>query len=72
MPRFGNLTLVHYGVNRSLQNHAYVQKRQALFDHSNLQFNRELMQITQWDEAIAARGEKLFEVARTLWVGPAD
>lgn len=71
VPRLGNLTLVHYGVNRSLQNHAYAQKRQALFDHSNLQLNRELMQIQQWDEAaIAARGEKLFKVARMLWAGP--
>ena len=62
---------MHYGVNRSLQNHAYAQKRQALFDHSNLQLNRELMQIQQWDEAaIAARGEKLFKVARMLWAGP--
>jgi len=72
VPRLGNLTLVHYGVNRSLQNHAYPQKRQALFDHSHLQLNRELMQLQQWDEgAIAARGEKLFEVARLLWSGPA-
>ncbi|WP_081080990.1 DUF262 domain-containing protein [Burkholderia territorii] len=73
VPQFGNLTLVHYGVNRSLQNHAYAQKRQALFEHSNLQLNRELMQLQHWDEsAIAARGEKLFEVARVLWAGPAS
>ena len=71
VPRMGNLTLVHYGVNRSLQNHAYSQKRQALFEHSNLHLNRELMQITQWNETtITERGAKLFEVARTLWIGP--
>jgi hypothetical protein len=71
VPRLGNLTLVHYGVNRALQNHAYAQKRQALFNHSNLQLNRELMQRDQWDEdAILKRGEMLFEVARTLWAGP--
>nr|WP_175875190.1 DUF1524 domain-containing protein [Burkholderia sp. BCC0097] len=73
VPQLGNLTLVHYGVNRSLQNSAYAEKRQALFEHSNLQLNRELMQLQQWDEvAIANRGEKLFEVARVLWGGPAS
>nr|WP_237179637.1 HNH endonuclease family protein [Paraburkholderia sacchari] len=71
VPRIGNLTLVHYGVNRSLQNHAYPQKRAALFEHSNLQLNRKLMQLDGWDEsAIAKRGETLFETARGLWIGP--
>ena len=70
-PRIGNLTLVHYGVNRSLQNHEYSKKRQALFEHSNLHLNRDLMQMTHWDEAtITARGGKLFEIAQTLWIGP--
>jgi hypothetical protein len=71
VPRIGNLTLVHYGVNRSLQNHAYEGKRQALFDHSNLQLNRNLTTRLQWDEeAIVERGEQLFEVARLIWAGP--
>nr|WP_277623940.1 HNH endonuclease family protein [Undibacterium sp. TS12] len=69
--RIGNLTLVHYGVNRSLQNHAYGRKRQALFEHSNLQLNRDLMTRQQWNEdAIAERGEKLFDIARVIWAGP--
>jgi Protein of unknown function (DUF1524) len=53
----GNLTLVHYGVNRSLQNSAFEAKRKALFEHSNLHLNRQLMQLAGWDEAaIAVRG----------------
>lgn len=71
VPRIGNLTLVHYGVNRGLQNHAFPNKRVALFEHSNLQLNRKLMQMEQWGEAsITSRGEVLFEVARGLWIGP--
>lgn len=69
--RIGNLTLVHYGVNRSLQNHAYDRKRQALFEHSNLRLNRVLMTRQYWDEAaIAKRGGELFEIARLIWAGP--
>jgi hypothetical protein len=69
--RIGNLTLVHYGVNRALQNHAFDAKRKALFDHSNLQLNRGLMQRSAWDEdTIADRGEALFEAAVRIWPGP--
>ena len=71
IPRIGNLTLVHYGVNRSLQNHAFEQKRQALFEHSNLQLNRGLMTRHHWnEEAITKRGTELFEAARVIWAGP--
>lgn len=71
VPRIGNLTLVHYGVNRALQNHAYDAKRKALFDHSNLQLNRGLMQRSAWDEeAIADRGQALFQAAVRIWPGP--
>ncbi len=67
----GNLTLVHLGVNRALQNHGFEEKREALFEHSNLQLNRALMQRKSWDEeAIAARGEALFEFAVQIWPGP--
>lgn len=69
--RIGNLTLVHYGVNRGLQNHPYPKKRVALFEHSNLHLNRELMQMNEWgEEAIAQRGAALFELASELWDGP--
>lgn len=71
VPRLGNLTLVHYGVNRALQNHAFEEKRRALFDHSHLQLNRGLMQMESWDEAaISERGEQLFQFARAIWHAP--
>lgn len=71
IPRLGNLTLVHYGVNRSLQNHAFEAKRAALFDHSNLHLNRQIMQKSDWNEfEITARGENLANFAVQIWPGP--
>jgi hypothetical protein len=68
---FGNLTLVHYGVNRSLQHSAFDAKRNALFRESTLQLNRELMQLERWDEdAITQRGRAMFDVALQVWPGP--
>jgi hypothetical protein len=67
----GNLTLIHYGVNRSLQNGPFEEKRVRLFADSNLHLNRSLMVATKWDEeSIEERGSALFEVARRLWPGP--
>jgi uncharacterized protein DUF262/uncharacterized protein DUF1524 len=68
IPRMGNLTLLHYGVNRPLQNREFSKKREALFQHSNLQLNRHLMLRVDWDEAaIRARGETLFQFAKAIW-----
>lgn len=68
---FGNLTLVHYGVNRSLQHSAFQSKRSAFFRESNLHLNRELMQLERWDEdAITQRGTAMFEFALRVWPGP--
>ena len=68
---FGNLTLVHYGVNRSVQNHGFQEKRKALFESSNLHLNRELMQANEWNESsIEKRGRQLLEVATKVWPGP--
>ena len=70
---FGNLTLVHYGVNRSLQHGAFDAKRDAFFRESNLHLNRELMQLKRWDEdAIMRRGRAMFDIACQIWPGPAD
>jgi len=69
----GNLTLVHYGINRSLQNGAFPSKREAFFAESNLHLNRSLMVADRWDETtIENRGSDLFEVARRIWRGPAQ
>jgi hypothetical protein len=67
----GNLTLVHYGINRSLQNGPFEEKREALFAESNLHLNRALMRAESWDElSIDRRGDDLFDVARGVWRGP--
>lgn len=67
----GNLTLVHYGINRSLQNGPFAEKRETLFAELNLHLNRTLMRAEEWDEAaIEGRGSELFEVARAVWRGP--
>lgn len=71
VPRMGNLTMVHYGVNRALQNHAFEAKRQAFFDHSHLQLDRALTKPDKWDEiSIEKRAETLFGFARKIWRGP--
>ena len=68
VPTIGNLTMVHYGVNRSVQNKEFAVKRQALFEHSNLQLNRTLTATSLWNEAeIQKRAEMLFEHALRLW-----
>jgi hypothetical protein len=67
----GNLTLVHYGINRSLQNGPFADKRARLFAESNLHLNRTLMLAESWDEAaIEKRGNELFESARVIWRCP--
>lgn len=64
----GNLTLIHYGVNRQLQNKAFSMKREEFFRHSNLHLNRTLMTIESWDEqAIKQRGSDLFAYASQIW-----
>jgi uncharacterized protein with ParB-like and HNH nuclease domain len=67
----GNLTLLHYGVNRSLQNREFAVKREKLFATTNLHLNRSLILLTKWDEMeIASRGQALFDIAVKLWRGP--
>ncbi|TAK86862.1 MAG: DUF262 domain-containing protein [Betaproteobacteria bacterium] len=69
--QMGNLTLLHYGVNRGAQHHEFLRKREALFRESNLHLNRALMRAEKWGEdAIDARGRELFEVAKRIWRGP--
>ena len=68
---FGNLTLVHYGVNRSLQNGPLAAKRERFFAESNLHLNRALMRAEVWNEdTIERRGRDLFDIARQIWQGP--
>ena len=67
----GNLTLLHYGVNRSLQHREFSVKREELIKKSNLHLNRSVMLLEKWNETeIAARGQTLFDVAVKLWRTP--
>jgi len=67
----GNLTLLHYGLNRGLQNSPFYQKREALFAESNLHLNRSIMMAGSWGEnQIEQRGRELFEIAKQIWQGP--
>jgi Protein of unknown function (DUF1524) len=67
----GNLTLVHYGINRGLQNCEFLTKRGKFFEESNLHLNRSLMLLDKWDEdTIATRAQMLFDVAVRFWGGP--
>jgi Protein of unknown function DUF262/Protein of unknown function (DUF1524) len=69
----GNLTLLHFGVNRELQHREFAMKREKLFAESNLHLNRLLMRLEQWDETkIAERGQMLFDVAVKLWQHPTE
>jgi hypothetical protein len=69
--RMGNLTLLHYGVNRALQNHSFAKKRESLFANSNLHLNRQLMLMAAWNEdEIDRRGRATFEAAKQIWRGP--
>lgn len=68
---FGNLTLLHYGVNRSLQHREFPEKRAKLLQVSNLHLNRMLMLRDNWDEkSIAERGSEMLEYAVKIWAGP--
>jgi hypothetical protein len=69
--RIGNLTLIHYGVNRSLQHCEFPKKREVFFKESNLHLNRTIMGAETWDEsAIDMRARDLLSVAVKIWRGP--
>lgn len=69
--QMGNLTLLHYGANRSMQNRDFETKRKVFFRDSNLHLNRMFMVADSWgEEAIRSRGAKLFEAAVEIWVPP--
>ena len=66
---FGNLTLVHYGVNRSVQHGPFDKKREVLFKEPNLHLNR-CSRTSGIKTNIDDCGRKLFEVAQRVWKGP--
>jgi Protein of unknown function (DUF1524)/Protein of unknown function DUF262 len=69
---FGNLTLLTQPLNTSVSNGPYEGKRTALQNHSLLVLNREITTYQMWNEdTIAARGQSLFKIAKTIWKLPA-
>ena len=68
----GNLTLLTGRLNGSVSNGPWSQKRPEL-DKSILRLNKDLQDHApeQWDEdAILARGQRLYETALKVWPGP--
>ncbi|AJC80950.1 hypothetical protein IE4803_CH03794 [Rhizobium etli bv. phaseoli str. IE4803] len=69
---FGNLTLLTKPLNSAVSNGPYECKRAALQDHSLLVLNREITAHQAWgEETIVARGQSLFELAKSIWKLPA-
>ncbi|MBN1810320.1 MAG: DUF262 domain-containing protein [Anaerolineae bacterium] len=67
----GNLTLLTKRLNPKVSNGPWDEKQPVILEHSALTLNRQLQHYAQWDEeAIAQRGEALFEVARGIWPYP--
>ena len=71
----GNLTLVTKRLNSSVSNGPWAKKRAALDEHSTLFLNKDLLkhapETPEWDEdAILARGQRLYEAALKVWPGP--
>jgi len=71
----GNLTLVSGGLNASMSNAPWETKRTALQDHSMLRLTNRLLANPDWqdtwnEDAIAARGQWLYEQARSVWSVP--
>ena len=64
----GNLTILSQGLNSSVSNSAWKEKKPELLKYSLLPINQDLHSTDQWDEkAIAERGERLFAMALKLW-----
>lgn len=67
----GNLTILTQGLNSSVSNSAWDDKKPELLNYSLLPINQQLHEFKTWDEdAIHQRGKQLFEKARKLWPGP--
>ena len=69
----GNLTLVTQPLNAAMSNGPWSEKRAGLKEHSTLFLNKDLLDHApeQWEEdAILARGQRLYEAALKVWPGP--
>lgn len=70
---FGNLTLLTRGLNSSVSNDVYSNKKPDIIKQSVLHLNTYFQDIDTWDEvAIRERGQTLFEVAKRIWPHPGN
>ena len=72
---WGNLTLVTWGKNSELSNHAWDVKKESLAQHTALQINRDLRTRwpNEWNETtINERADYLLDAMKKIWPGPAD
>lgn len=68
---FGNLTLLTHKLNSAVSNGPYLAKRGEITMQSGLRLNSYFQAVGAWDEdAIATRGQKLFDVAVKIWPRP--
>jgi hypothetical protein len=64
----GNLTLLTGGLNISVGNKGFLEKRAKLEEHTGLFLNKWFLRLDQWNEAvISARGEALANMAVNIW-----
>ncbi|MXX78897.1 MAG: HNH endonuclease, partial [Gemmatimonadales bacterium] len=69
----GNLTLVNTGLNSSISNGPWSEKKAAIAKSSTLLINKDVTDSEVWDEtAIAQRGEELLDIITDIWSRPRD
>lgn len=68
LQNIGNLTIVTAGLNTSMSNNSYDEKREKLFSNSTLVLNKEIFKSASWDvEEIKERGDLLYEKFCQIW-----
>jgi hypothetical protein len=67
----GNLTLLTESLNPSVSNGPWASKIKAILEHSALNLNRRLGEVSAWNEdSIRSRSMTLFEAAKQVWPHP--
>jgi hypothetical protein len=67
----GNLTMLTEALNPSVSNGPWKNKIKAILEHSALNLNRRLAEVSDWNEdSIRLRSMTLFDVAKQVWPHP--
>ncbi len=68
LTKIGNLTLLPPGVNNSIKNSAFMEKRNQAYDNSQIKITQGLRDYTKWDhKTIKIRQDKLAIDAADIW-----